>query len=859
MPKAPGLTSVWSPEPPSMALRPLLEECGYGGSRLATNYNLNGVSIPIVGFVGKPWDIDSACIAVVDDKGDPEQAARSCYDLAAPVVWVRRDKSVDWWIQRPIAPKLFQSRSVSDFPALVRQYRAQLEPTSIYRGKTIARIDQSRQLDFVDIGLMPLRREEAGKKLGDIVEDMTRSILKALRRRDPSKELLHAVFTSVFRLLGGKILKDKAVRGFVGLDLADPESVLTAVANHYDTSGKASRVPSGLSEALKAAALLLHAASSFSVVSPETLAYVYEHTLVTKPLRTKLGIHATPPWLVDYIVWTLADWILDIPLPDRHVFEPACGHAPFLLSAMRLLRLDLQNESDGKIHAYLKAHIHGIEIDPFAREIARLSLTLADIPNPNSWDLKDGDMYASNVLAVEAAKCRVLLSNPPFQRFTPTEKMRYTASGFPVHHKKAAELLSRTLKHLSPGSVFGVVVPQGVLHNTGAKAVRDFLLKECEVRELCLFADKVFDRGDAETVVILGRRRQAGVSEPTQTTVRRVREDSISRFAKSYFPDAEQIVPQERLGTDKQRIMRLPDLPEVWNCLSWKTVVGSVADVGQGLSFAEKGLIEKARELGSRKTADAIPAFLTGVGSLAIWETPRSDWLSAAGTPIAAWRSGQHTGKPQVLVNYSPVSRGPWRIKALLDNRGHAVTNTFTTVRPHPDGPSVTFLWAILNSPLANGYVYCNALKRHIYDSLIESLPLPLGWREHLPSIEAAATAYLRLVRDGPDKFELQNENDSAVCDALLAMDAAVMRAYDLPPRLERALLDVFRTGQKKRHRRKGVGCVFGDYFPAELGSFIPLWLFLSDEYQRSTPEDILANSPIISDPDLLEALRSAE
>src|SRR6202035_1703489 len=111
----------------------------------------------------------------------------------------------------------------------------------------------------------------------------------------------------------------------------------------------------------------------------------------------------------------LFDWISEIPLPDRHIFEPACGHAPFLLSAMRLLRVATHGSSEHTVHAYLKDHVHGIEVDDFAREIARLSLTLADIPNPNGWDLQSGDMYASNVLAEGAAKCRVLLSNPPYE------------------------------------------------------------------------------------------------------------------------------------------------------------------------------------------------------------------------------------------------------------------------------------------------------------------------------------------------------------------------------------------------------------------------------------------------------------
>ena len=136
----------------------------------------------------------------------------------------------------------------------------------------------------------------------------------------------------MFRLLAGKILKDKGVHGFQGLDLTKPGDVLSAVERHYNAGQAAPSITGKWKMAITSTASLFSSGCSFSVVSPEALAYVYEHTLVTKPRRKKLGIHATPPWLVDYIVWRLYDWIREIPESDRHVFELACGHVPFLLS-----------------------------------------------------------------------------------------------------------------------------------------------------------------------------------------------------------------------------------------------------------------------------------------------------------------------------------------------------------------------------------------------------------------------------------------------------------------------------------------------------------------------------------------------
>jgi len=841
-------------------LRPLLEKCGYSGTRLARNFTVGDDRYPLVGFAGKPWDFDSACVAVVDATGRPEDAVMRCRQLGAPVVWVHHKGSVDWWIQRSEVPTLFGSKPLGQFPALVRQHQSDLLPESVYRAKVLGRLPGAKQLSFVDVGLMPLLRAEAGENLGGLVEEMTRATLEGLGTDEPSKETLRDVFTHVFRLLAGKILKDKKVNNFGKIDLQDTGTVLSAVAKHYNAAKTFAGLSRKWKTALKRPSELISAYGNVRVVSPESLAYVYEHTLVSKELRKKLGIHATPPYLVDYMVWQLYDWVREIPSEDRHVFEPACGHAPFLLAAMRMLRLEMQGETDRKIHNYLKDHIHGIDVDSFALEIARLSLTLADIPNPNGWDLESGDMYASDVLAEEASRCPIMLSNPPYERFKDVEKGRYKKWRSPVQHRKAVEMLDRTLKHLPPGAVFGVVVPQGVLHNTEAREIRKLLLKDFEIREICLFADKVFKEGDAETAVILGRRHPVSQAASLSPVVfRRVREDSMADFAENYAADAEHVVPFRELGKDEEKRLRLADLPEIWRHLSGNPVLESIADVGQGFSFAERGLVDKARELAKVKASDAVPAYLDGVHALSIWQLPDKVWLSPARTPVLTWRNGNYTGTSQVLVNYSPVMRGPWRIKALLDEGGHAVTNTYTTVRPREGAVHATFLWALLNSPLANAYVYCNSLKRHIYDSLIASFPLPQDWEDHVARVVSAAQQYLGLVRES-QQFQLQGENESAVCEALLRMDAAVIRAYSLPVRLERAVLDLFRLPHtnRKRRRRKGIGCVFGDYFPVDFKSLVPLHKYISSGYRRSTIDQVVARMKPGESTHVLASLRSA-
>src|SRR5205085_1453118 len=159
----------------------------------------------------------------------------------------------------------------------------------------------------------------------------------------------------------------------------------------------------------------------------EALAYVYENTLISRETRSELSTHSTPPFLVDYVVGNLADWVKEIPVNERSVYEPACGHAAFLVSAMRLLTelLPVEKTIPSRRGPYLRSRLHGTDIDQFALELARLSLTLTDIPNPDGWDLKVQDMFLAERIADQAKRNTIVLANPPFDNFTSKEQQSY--------------------------------------------------------------------------------------------------------------------------------------------------------------------------------------------------------------------------------------------------------------------------------------------------------------------------------------------------------------------------------------------------------------------------------------------------
>lgn len=849
-------TAVPSSAQSAAALKPLLEECGYSGARLQTRYRMGDVEIPLVGFATRERDMDSACIAVVDGGADPITAVRSCYELAAPVVWVRHNGSAQWWIQKQDQPERFEPNFAGDFASLVRKYKDKLDPISIYQGRTLARINPAKQLDFVDAGLLPLRREEAGEKLHDTVESMIAATLNAMKRSKPGKDALRDVFTSVFRMLAGKILKDKGIGEFTALDLKKPKAVLHAVAAHYDTTNTTPAKPASGYDALKDAAALLASAGSFAVVSPESLAYVYEHTLVTKELRKKLGIHATPPWLVDYIVWQLYDWVREIPIGDRHVFEPACGHAPFLLSMMRLLRMEIDDSTGDEVHEYLKRHLVGAEIDAFAREIARPSLTLADIPNSNGWRLLEGDMYASDVLIRESGNCRILLSNPPYAKFDAKEKAKCKAAGHEVYYKKAVELVTRTIDKLKPGAVFGFVVPQTVLSGPEAKHIREFLLKECEVAEVCRFPGKVFKFAQIETAIILGRRNLSGTSSAmNRVRIRTVGERGMAAFQHNYSVDEDTTATQQQLLEHPALELKVPALNEVWERLKENPRVCNVALVGRGIEYKGEAARNGKPVVSESKRAGFSRGFARVSRKQAVYSEPPSCWLATDAAIIGNPRQGRATGTPQVLVNMGRTSRFRWRIKPMLDTSGLDVKNNFAIIRPTGSVEHALYLWAVLNSPIASAYVASRTMRKHNYEGILGDVPLPLSNQRSINDVVSAARTY----RDLASKRDAEVANaeeasasrgnmfetpvpevsvtpESAVRNALLNLDAAVLSAYSLPIKLERQLLDYFNGNV-----RAGVGCTFGDYYPAGFKSLVPLHKYISAGYHGSTVNQVAA------------------
>ncbi|MGJ8638380.1 MAG: HsdM family class I SAM-dependent methyltransferase [Opitutaceae bacterium] len=648
-----------------------------------------------------------------------------------------------------------------------------------------------------------------------------------MKWKNPNNEKAEWLLKAPFWLVAAKILQDKRVPSFIQLDLEDIDLVFSRLARHYNSANpQPIQTFKNRHSALKQTAKSVKNFAFLGNISTEALGHVFEHTLVSKATRKELGTHRTPSWLIDYMIGRMRPWIAEQSANERRIFEPACGHAGFLLAGLRLLEeLRPPNHKEPR-RDYLRKRLSGIEIDPFAREIARLTLTLGDVPNPNGWRLEQGDMFEGNSLTQSIQNSTVVFANPPFERFKGELQVDQL-------HMKAEELLRLIVKELPKGSCFGLVLPQRVLHSKQLTETRRVLLNEFEIDEATLFADKVFTAGEPETVALIARRKKA---QPTsKIRYQRVRESQVAIFERTTAPSSCVYTQQNSfLGTDTNSLL-LPELQELWEYLSKNESLDHYCDIGQGFQHHPRKKIAAETILSSdRKIKGFFKGFLKSDKSQFTHKLPSESWVNLDPKTISVSRKGTLTGCPQIVLNYSPVSRGPWSIKALIDIEGHAVTSSFTVIRPK-NKLSLQTLWALCNSPISNAKLATISSKRHVLVGNVKKIPIPkdADWAE----LEELVSNYFKDAKHFDRLLERYSENESSPLlinsrsklmptreelDQLRSnlshqhwrIDAAVLSLYDLPEKLEGQLLRYFTTSRCYDAKRRGVPFNQTEYFP---------------------------------------------
>jgi hypothetical protein len=777
-------------------------------------------SVALAAFTESPASYRNAAFGVVTCQEDAEIVNYRA--LGAPLLFsVSEDVVKVWRVRSGGPPQILGQHRPEDVPRLFQEQADRWAPLAIHRAKFLGDIDKRYQLDFVDLGLMVAIEGEVHTKL----DRLLRNVMGKMVGRGATtirEEDYRAVFQNTFRLLAAKVLSDRHHQLANTWDPHDVGSVVAQIGRYYGLEPKGRQVRLG-GDALANAWQELQGAISFRNISVDDLAFIYENTLITPETRRRLSTHGTPRQVAEYIVThARLDTLSPSQLKRLRIFEPFCGAAVFLVSALRHVRSLLpQDWTPEDRHRFLRERLRGAEIDALACEVATLSLVLADYPNANGWKISPVNLFEDARLTGELKGSNVVFCNPPYSDFEEDERQDYPQVAARSVRKPAAIL--ETVLDAKPWSL-GFVLPRNALFGTQYADARKRLESTYGQIEVVALPDRIFPFSKIETALLIANGLRLGkkLSGTTRLTTRAVRDDGRERFLTSGEVSATRTMVRP-FPSSKTGELFIPALEELWRYLKPLPQLSEMAWAHRGLEWnypqaqATRSKQEPGFEPGVYSSGD-----LRQMGIVTTQYLDRREESQKYKAYLLPWE------RPKVLMNAVRITRGPWRVAACPDRTGLLASQQLFGVWLREEAESkwtVESLAVLLNHPLANAYLENRCPDNRMRIGALAELPVPAAIDTQ--RLDELASRYLTMLDEWRRKAILRKPGLETDLERLLVeMDAVVLQGYDLPPRLERRLLDYF-SGLKRPSFHQ-----FRGWYPESLRPAIPLHEIVDGTYR---------------------------
>lgn len=673
------------------------------------------------------FDISTACIAVELKLSKQNHLAilEKLSYAGAPIALFALTNHVEVWpvvspgSQLPEAP---QRLSYKQLPNYFRQHKEELSPRSLLNAK-----QGGRQLSFIDVdsSLEGFARATTKKTLVKQFTGAIASVPREIRADYPEDITRLAIWVLAARILQDKLGYQHDVYGdFRAVESIVPllETAQNFFPNYF--TGVWEHIEQVGTEALENFYEGLSREFTFRSLTNDMLAYFYENTLVSKEMRENLGVYYTPQK-------TIAERILrrlpveDLPLEERTVLDGTCGSGNLLLAAYdRLSNLLPYRWTHDERHEYLVQRIWGIDIDPFACEIARLSLLLYSLPEGNSWNIKSGDVFQDTPQDLFGGRPSVIVGNPPFKEPRSVEGKRV---------QTAALILDRYLEWLKPNGLLGVVVPITLLQNESGRDVRNRLLSNFDVMEVWHLPEGTIPGSSAATAVILARklsqlRSQVDVRLTRIEKLGREQIDSQQELSRAYT--APYLISQEHWFSERQSKMESSPFDHIWDRVSSNLpaidphfcgIFNGVIPGRQARSthFSKEPIGERSRKVLYKNTkGDVLKPFQIN------WANQTTKYIKYPSNELERPRSPEHFElRSKLVMNATRNLNSPWRFYAAIDTQRLIVTENFHYILPRE--ASVEELVAVLNSMVANAWYSSFNYQRDINLTQLKQLPFP--------------------------------------------------------------------------------------------------------------------------------------
>ena len=677
-------------------------------------------------------DMSTATITVA--LGGADKAYRIAQALASPYMLLGGKTGLDLWVVEPTGPRIWQENFDLTNTA---KYVEWLKPTAALRSKV-----GLRQLPLFDIpvNLLANARDSGVDRLGPIVTEALRETNAALggEASNIDEQTRHTIHERAAQLV---------ISSLVSLVLRDrnnwrQESTASLLSR---TSSQFPAIYSWLPGATRREKEILEhlidglgRGIDYASLDPVILSQVYGEALVTADDRQNLGIHYTPPRLANTILEYMPVELIE---PEgRYVLDPACGSGTLLVAAHdRLRALQPDNWNLDQQHSDLAVRLQGIDIDPFAVEIAENALFLHATPAGNGWQILQEDTLEIDPGTVDPS---IIVTNPPW-RYTSSEGIR---------HQKASDFLVWSIAALRPGGLLGIILPQTWLSADYSADLREAVQSRMDIFEIWRLPVTLFESSHQASCVLIGRKRD-GLGGKGSRIVREVHSKNLQKFLRTGIPNALYVVKDTsddlwRAGEFPKPSVEVQRLDSLAVIRSGPQPKADISDRGSGVLF-----LNHFKDV--RPYAEVAQDVLLKV------DFP-GDFQSSRGSVII--------DKKKVLVTAARTGADPWPLRVSVDNIGVASRNSMRGVAPidQTDDILLYALSIIIGSGLAAVFTASYGIDRNVPVRVLHDLPIPANRRsiEILSEFGVAAARHATI------------GETSALQRTLIAAEAAVWAAY---------------------------------------------------------------------------------
>lgn len=238
----------------------------------------------------------------------------------------------------------------------------------------------------------------------------------------------------------------------------------------------------------------------------DTKGDLYEYMLSKIATAGQNGQFRTPRHIIQLMVEMTA------PGPRDEICDPACGTAGFLMEAARFIS---RQHEDALLDLTQRDHFnnsmfHGFDFDSTMLRIASMNMLLHEVEQP---DIRYRDSLAESA-ASEAERYSLILANPPFSGSLDYETTAKDLQAIVKTKKTELLFLALFLRLLKPGGRAAVIVPGGVLFDSGKahKEIRRILVEGHKLDAVVTLPSGVFKpyAGVATAILIFTKTDSGG-------------------------------------------------------------------------------------------------------------------------------------------------------------------------------------------------------------------------------------------------------------------------------------------------------------------------------------------------------------